>query len=236
MDIILSNGNNNLDISFNSTTKIILKPRSPITIPNHRTTLIIKDTGNYDYTNTLTTRKIHIILDDKECLERNYKAEQDYIKSCTLYGCNKRYILPSGKIIIVQGYEHFALDILFKTYDESQIIVNRNKVPRVFWKDSNDIRHRYFADIYIPIERKIIEVKSSWTYNLPISFSPLNHEKIKLVPLKCLKLGYKYEYWIFDSNGNRTIISDFTKPYIEPVKQPSNKPKRRVLYLDNLDD
>ena len=218
MDTSKSNGINNLDINFKSTPKIILKPRTKFTISTHTTTLVITD-SNYD--TKLITRKIPTVLNDKECLERNYKANQDYIKNCKLYGCNKRYILPSGKFIIIQGYEHLALDILFKTYNETQIIVaDRNKVPRVFWTDSSDIRHRYFADIYIPEEKRIIEIKSTWTYSLPISFSPINHEKIKLVPLKCLKLGYSYEYWVFDAKGNRTVISDFTNENNNNIIRP----------------
>jgi len=111
----------------------------------------------------------------------------------------KNYKLPSGNLVNVQGYEPWALDILLKIYSENQLIISdRTKVPEIWWLDSQGKQHRYFADIFIPEENRLIEVKSTWTYNRDD-----RKDKIKEVPLKCISLGYKYEYWVF----NRTIES-----------------------------
>ena len=58
-----------------------------------------------------------------------------------------------------------------------------------------DIKRIYYSDIYIKKENKIIEVKSEWTFKI-------NKKKNLLKKEACLKAGYKFEFWIFDKNGN----------------------------------
>jgi hypothetical protein len=40
----------------------------------------------------------------------------------------KDYTMPSGKIIRVQGYEIFALDLLLRTYKEEDLIINLKEI------------------------------------------------------------------------------------------------------------
>jgi len=151
------------------------------------------------------------------------------------WGCHreKGYIMPSGAVKIIQGYEPLALDILLEKYNENYIKIDGN-VPIISWIDNNHISHKYTPDIYLSNENKLIEVKSTWTYNQPYS-----NGRMLLIPRACIKLGYKYEYWVFDKYHNLYIVNDFTKDFLEPIKdtpKKTNKPKRRVLYLDNLDN
>lgn len=114
----------------------------------------------------------------------------------------KDYITPSGIIRKVQGYEPFALDILFKTehQDESNIITDRIKVPRIAYTKEDDSDHYYFPDIFIKSEKKLIEVKSTWTYSLHLE---TNKHKWKAAQAA----GYTMEFWVFDSKANRTVIT-----------------------------
>jgi hypothetical protein len=60
----------------------------------------------------------------------------------------------------------------------------------------------YFPDIFIPVENKIIEVKSTWTFN----------KKNQIVIAKCkacILSGFNIEVWIYDHKGNKQIIKDF---------------------------
>lgn len=100
----------------------------------------------------------------------------------------KNYTLPSGKIIQVQGWENKALDILLLTYDEHDLITERSHMP-IIWYYNNDSRHRYYPDIYIPKENKIIEVKSKWTYNKSISINLLKKAATE-------EAGYSFEFMI----------------------------------------
>lgn len=117
------------------------------------------------------------------------------IKSSKSY---KKYKMPSGNIRNIQGYEHFALDILLKEYNEEQIKTERNDMPDIKYK-YNDKSKRYFPDIYIPDSNLIIEVKSEWIYKKQIDLNKTKETYTK-------ECGYKYEVWIFDKKGNRKIL------------------------------
>lgn len=110
----------------------------------------------------------------------------------------KEYKFPSRKIVKVQGYENFALDILLKTYQEEDILTNRTDMPEI-WYNHFDKKRRYFPDIYIEKENKIIEIKSIYTY------------KQNLIQNICKALGtrksgYDYEIWIMAKNKLMYVI------------------------------
>jgi hypothetical protein len=111
----------------------------------------------------------------------------------------KEYKCPSGEIRRIQGYENFALDELFKTFTEEQIITDRELIPTINYK-YEDENHVYFPDIFIPHLNKIIEVKSIWTYNLEV-------DKLKQKEIYTKLKGYDYEYWIFDK-GYLTVKTE----------------------------
>jgi hypothetical protein len=112
----------------------------------------------------------------------------------------KDYTLPSGNIIRIQGYEHLALDELTKLYKEQDIFTNKDDVPKVLYQLKNK-QHRYYPDIYIKSENKVIEVKSTWTYKK-------NLIKIMIKALATRKLGYDFEFWIYhpDKKDFKKII------------------------------
>jgi len=112
----------------------------------------------------------------------------------------KDYILPNSDIIKVQGYEPFALDVLFNLgYTQDDIITSKSDVPEI-WYYNEETKHRYFCDIYIISINKIIEVKSEWTYEV-------NKEKNILKAEACIKEGYDFEFWIIDKDGSYRIIN-----------------------------
>lgn len=80
----------------------------------------------------------------------------------------KDYVLPSGKVIKVQGYENIAMDRLLETYSEDDIVTDNkdieNYIGKIFYEHDNK-KHRYFPDIYVISTNTLIEVKSQWTYN-----------------------------------------------------------------------
>jgi hypothetical protein len=106
--------------------------------------------------------------------------------------------MPSGIIRKVQGYEPYALDELVKQYTEEQIKTDRKDVPRITYDIENN-KHYYFPDIYIPEEKYIIEVKSTWTYKCKTDNIKQKAEAVK-------KLGYKYEIWVYDNKKNKKLF------------------------------
>ena len=111
---------------------------------------------------------------------------------------SKEYKFPSGNIIKIQGYEHYALDELInieKTI-ETDIITGCKNVPTVWYIDVSSKKRRHFVDIFIPSQNRCIEVKSTWT-------AKKNEETIFLKQKAAKELGYLYEIWIYNNKGNK---------------------------------
>jgi hypothetical protein len=100
------------------------------------------------------------------------------------------YMMPSGEIVKVQGYEDLALDELVQKYEEEDILVGRSNIPTIEYH-INDVKHVYFPDFLIKSENKIIEVKSEWTIQL-------RRGNVQEKALATIKAGYKYEIWIYN--------------------------------------
>lgn len=116
----------------------------------------------------------------------------------------KEYVFPSGRLEKVQGYEHLALNsLLADGVDEHVIILAPIQMEMIFgkvWYVSDDRKqHRYYPDIYISTENKIIEVKSWYTLD---KHRKANEAKKQAV----LALGVDFEFWIYDEQGNLTIL------------------------------
>jgi len=144
--------------------------------------------GNENYNNTKQNKKttfknwgVYHCLQHQDLLNKAIKSAHTF----------KDYMLPSGKTIKVQGYEPKALDILFKQgYKEEDLIIQQRKeMPEIWYHTSDKKKHRYYPDIFIISENKIIEVKSEWTYNLHLKKNLLKQQA-------CLDAGYKFEFKI----------------------------------------
>ena len=125
---------------------------------------------------------------NQEVMERTQKNAKKY----------KEYKMPSGEIRKVQGYEPFALTDLLKVYTEEQIKTDRNDVPHIQYEVDGKKRY-HFPDIYIPHEKKIVEVKSTWTYNCKT-------DNIQLKKKTAQEQGFLYEIWCYGANGVKVPI------------------------------
>lgn len=141
-------------------------------------------------------------------------------KSARSNSIGKEYTLPSGKIIRIRGYENLVLDQLFNAgYLEDQVVADnsnnfrKNNIPSFSYIDVGRHIMKYFPDIYIPAENRIIEVKSEWWWN------GYGREKYRSRLINNLRKrqsvidkGYNYEVWIFSSKTQYRILkneSDF---------------------------
>lgn len=107
---------------------------------------------------------------------------------------NKEYVLPSGKTILLQGYEPYALDdLLFKeNIDETDIISNRIEVPPIYWYDDDNKKHRHYIDFYIKNENRCVEVKSIFTFYA-------DPEEIFKKRDAAIEAGFKYDIYVYDN-------------------------------------
>ena len=110
---------------------------------------------------------------------------------------SKIFAFPSGKLIEMQGYEHFALkDLLNSGIEEEDIITGSSNVPEIWYIDGENKNRRHYVDIYIKSQNKCIEVKSEWTMKLQEKFMSYKQDFAK-------SLGYEYEVWIYDKKGEK---------------------------------
>lgn len=100
----------------------------------------------------------------------------------------KQYVFPSGRVELVQGYEHLALNQLLQHYREDDIVVNRKDMPEL-WYTHNGKKRRYYPDILIKSVQKIIEVKSHWTYNRNVEVNNLKKQS-------AIDSGYLFDFMI----------------------------------------
>ena len=88
----------------------------------------------------------------------------DQLKNSYAY---KEFILPSGKIVKLQGYEPIVLADLLKTYDENDIVISVKDIHNCIGKIHylhNNVKRSYYPDFYIKSTNTIIEVKSKYTF------------------------------------------------------------------------
>ena len=105
------------------------------------------------------------------------------------------YKFPSGRIERIQGYESYMLnDLLKEGILEEDIIVNRSKVPKVWYKDKSDKRRRHYVDCFVKSQNRCIETKSTWTAEKKKDCIYLKQQALK-------DADYKSEIWIYDCKG-----------------------------------
>ncbi len=111
----------------------------------------------------------------------------------------KKYTAPDGIIWYVLGYEHRCLDLLIKEegLETTEIRAGDDEIPVCDYISSDGKDHRWYPDIWIPAQGRLIEVKSTWTYNL----AP---QKLK-DKMDCCD-EYDCETWIFDQKTLIEII------------------------------
>jgi len=111
----------------------------------------------------------------------------------------KTYILPSGKELLCQGYEPFALDKLLNEDKicEEDIVTGCKNVPQIWYNDDNGKKHRHYIDIFIPSQNRCIEIKSTWT-------AEKKKDNIYLKQNAGKELGYNYEIWIY--NNKKALV------------------------------
>ena len=114
---------------------------------------------------------------------------------------NKEYLLPSGKAIIVQGYENIFLDMYLKNNNENTISISTESKPIINYYYENKVR-KYYPDFYIKNTNTIIEIKSEYTYKNQYN---KNIAKFK----STIELGYNLEVYIIDKQNNITIMKEF---------------------------
>lgn len=135
-------------------------------------------------------------------------------KSAISNSIGRDFVMPSGKIVGVRGYENTVLIKLLEDYDEQELLFHNTRgeeytLPIFEYVNVNQHTAKYYPDIFIPKENKIIEVKSQWWWNGNGDAkyaSRLENNLRKRTAV--LDAGYNYEVWLFEDKTNYKILND----------------------------
>lgn len=103
----------------------------------------------------------------------------------------KQYKFPSGKEVLVQGYENHCIDQLLREgVDENDIIVEDIPTISYNWNGSRN----YYPDIFVPSKNLLIEVKSHFIWNFQVfqNIQKMKHSE---------EQGYHMELRVYDGKG-----------------------------------
>ena len=149
---------------------------------------------------------------DRFGVENPFMKPQARTNSAKANSKGRDYVLPSGRIIGVRGYEDTAISRLLLTYSESDLTFDDQKtqysLPVFTYVDHRRHHLKYYPDIYIESENKLIEVKSLWWWDgkgadrYKARFE--NNLKKKDAVLAA---GYRYEVWLFTDKDKYEILS-----------------------------
>lgn len=115
-----------------------------------------------------------------------------FLKSKHSAFSKKKFKFPSGKEILYQGYENFAIeDLIYNNINEEDIDLSFH--GNIWITGTDNQKHRYFPDIYVKSLNLFIEVKSDYT-------ASINKEANELKHIACIENGFNHEFWIVYPN------------------------------------
>ena len=119
------------------------------------------------------------ILRNKDELTRQRNYDSKFQEKCliNMYK-SKPYLLPSGAVSTVQGYEGDFLDFIFTKTLLMESDVCFDKKFRIKYMDKGKIRH-YYPDFYISKFNLIIEIKSAYTLEIQKELNDLKFAATK---------------------------------------------------------
>lgn len=113
------------------------------------------------------------------------------------FGKTWKTVTIDEKEFFVQGYE----DIFLEQHNDfnisiDELIHGKSMCPSFSWKDDQNIEHKYYPDFYVPSKNLIIEIKSTWTYEIHLKE---NKQKFASV----INQGYQLMCVIYSSRRNK---------------------------------
>jgi len=125
----------------------------------------------------------------------------------------KPFTFKTGETVYVLGFEHYALEMLESEegLGYNDILTNLGDVPKIMY-DFEGSEHRYFVDIYIRSQDRMIEVKSTHTLDM-------ESEKNRAKMAACIDHGHhKVELWVIgerqkDGEKIGTIIEKYINDF-----------------------
>lgn len=109
----------------------------------------------------------------------------------------KKYVIKvNGEKINVQGYERYVVPKLIEIYGRENLKIGFEN-DFIEYKMDDKLK-KYFPDIFIKSENKIIEVKSTYTLKLDLEKNLIKRDS-------CIEKGYEFNFYIWDKGKIKII-------------------------------
>lgn len=152
------------------------------------------------FANEEIKKKCRKTMMEKYGVEYNLQSPELLEKALRNSYQKKEFIFPSGRKEFVMGYEPFGLKKLMEEdkIHEDDIIVDPKKIPKIKYNDGEGNSHFYFPDMFIESQNTLVEIKSTFTYNVDIDTNFAKWYAAK-------DEGYNMYIYVFDKKGNCVI-------------------------------
>lgn len=115
----------------------------------------------------------------------------------------KEYVLSTGEVIHLQGYEPYGFDHLKTLYKENQIQYRKKNMPELWYNWQGKTR-RYYCDFFVADDNLVVEIKSPFTLSRDLGI-------VKQKILSAQTKGYKVLLLVFDQSGDLILETDATR-------------------------
>lgn len=156
----------------------------------------VKRVHNTQRENNHGNLPMHSKESKKKALESRYELYNTFSPKSRLFR-PKEYLMPSGIIASIQGYEYMALDILLQKHEESDVVICGKNHSFKYKLSGNE--KTYYPDIFIPNKNLYIEVKCDYTYNCSLEKNLAKRDAV-------LEAGFNFEFWILNKEKELNII------------------------------
>lgn len=176
----------------------------------------------------------------KEKFDENWKENGRENLNRLCISQTKNYILPSGKICMIQGYENFCLDDLIynENIKEDDLLVGIKDIYCFSFYSENEKEKFYYPDIFIKSLNKFIEVKSKLTINIKNKENQLKWESVARngyeIEIRIYDLYHLIEKRIYKPYNTNPTIEYYDKKSTSTHKKNKNIiPQKRIMVEKN---
>lgn len=130
---------------------------------------------------------------------------------------NKR-VTVAGRTFIVQGYEGYAVRYMIDKKGVAPRDIRTRRVPHIRYV-FNEEESTHYPDIWVPSQKRLIEVKSTWTLLGKEEYLA----RLKAKRQAAIRAGYEYSVLVFNMVGERIklpkgwylMTRDLLKRYVQ---------------------
>jgi hypothetical protein len=115
---------------------------------------------------------------------------------------HKKFRLPSGRVLVLAGYESGVLEqLLQQGFREEDFDFEMTSLLPIFYTDVDGTERRYYPDFYVPRLNWIFEVKSEYIFQLEKAQNLAKY-------YRCKELGHRMNFILRDRHPRLVLLQE----------------------------